>query len=311
MSTSALFPETLKPDPDVRLRGRPTLQFSWSPSTGTGTRGFYPSDSTEPLPVIASERFLGVTGRKIGDVVELPVAGIPVPVKIADKVAFFPTMDPTRPFLLGNLETLLHYANLFRGLNPALPNEVWLSLKDDRDARVALLDALRQNRLSEYVAGDSAALLERLVGDPLVGTGSAGIVFAVLLVLVVVSVGGYLGYFYVASYRAPLEFAVLRALGLSGRQLLAFQALVHAVIIVGSVLLGAWIGMRTHRVTITFLEHTEEGRAVLPPFAPQTDWSGIGIILLAALVAVAVVLAWTGWRFARTPIWSALRQGEN
>jgi ABC-type antimicrobial peptide transport system permease subunit len=104
---------------------------------------------------------------------------------------------------------------------------------------------------------------------------------------------------------------VLRALGLSGRQLLAFQVLVHGVIGIGAVLLGAWIGMRTHRIVITFLEHTEEGGAVLPPFAPQTDWSGVGLMLIVAVVAMAVVVGWLGWRFVKAPVWQALRQGDN
>ncbi len=311
MATSLLFPETIKSDAEVQLRGRPTLQFAWSASPGTGTRGFFPSDTAEPLPVVASQRFLASTGRRVGDAVDIQVAGIPMPVKIAGAVEFFPTMDPYRPFVLGNVDTLLHYANLFRGLSPTRPNEVWLALDDDKDARVALLNELRTSGLSSYITGDSQALLTQLVGDPLVGTGSRGIVFAVLVVLVIVSLVGYLGYYYVSSHRTPLEFSVLRALGLSGRQLLAFQALVHGVIGIGAVLLGAWIGMWTHRIVIAFLEHTEEGSAVLPPFAPQTDWSGVGLVLIVAAAAMAVVVGWLGWRFVKAPVWQALRRGDN
>ncbi|MBI3743319.1 MAG: FtsX-like permease family protein, partial [Chloroflexi bacterium] len=132
----------------------------------------------------------------------------------------------------------------------------------------------------------------------------------VMLVLVIVSVGGYLAYYYVASYRSPLEFAVLRALGFTGRQLLALQALVHAFIITGAVLLGAWIGIRTHSVTITYLEHTDRGRAVQPPFAPQTDWSGVGIVLGVSALALVIIALAAMWSFNKTPVWRALRRGE-
>ena len=135
-------------------------------------------------------------------------------------------------------------------------------------------------------------------------------VFTVLLVLTIVTIGGYLGYFYVTSYRANLENAVLRALGLPSRALLAMQLVAHGAIIAGAALLGAVIGVRTHDVMITFLEHTERGRSVTPPFAPQTDWSGLGFIVLVALAAAAAVLVGLMVTQLRTPIWRVLRQGE-
>ncbi|MEE9284784.1 MAG: hypothetical protein V3V35_03540, partial [Dehalococcoidia bacterium] len=92
--------------------------------------------------------------------------------------------------------------------------------------------------------------------------------------------------------------------------LVATQVLIHASIVLGAVLIGAWIGSRTHSVMITFLEHTERGRAVVPPFVPQTDWSGVGYVLLASGVAVAAMTLWAGLTFIRTPIWRVLRRGE-
>ncbi|MEE9285741.1 MAG: FtsX-like permease family protein, partial [Dehalococcoidia bacterium] len=203
MATSALISETLKTDREV-LRGEaPTLALKWPNSRGVGRRGILPGDLREPLPIVASDRFLAVTGRRVGDVVDITVAGIPMPVKIAGSVAFFPTMDPARAFVVGNLDTLLYYANLFRPGNPTLPNEVWLSLSDDPDERTAFLTDLRASAFRRYVSADSQSILNNLATDPLVGAGSSGILFAVLVVLVVVSIGGYLGYFYVSSYRSP------------------------------------------------------------------------------------------------------------
>ena len=67
------------------------------------------------------------------------VAGVPVPVEIVDEVELFPTMSPSQPFLLANLDTILHYANLFRGGRRALPNEVWFALEDDEEERLAFV----------------------------------------------------------------------------------------------------------------------------------------------------------------------------
>ncbi|MCH8190313.1 MAG: hypothetical protein IIC80_03055, partial [Chloroflexi bacterium] len=170
---------------------------------------------------------------------------------------------------------------------------------------------LRASRLGAFVSPDSLSVLTNVAADPLIGAGSSGIFFVVMIVLIMVSIGGYLGYYYVSSYRSPLEFAILRALGLPSRSLLATQALIHGTIIVGSVLVGAWIGIRTHGIMITFLEHTERGRAVVPPFSPQTDWTGIGWIFLATAVTLGAVMLWAWFRFAHTPIWRVLRRGES
>ncbi len=310
MATHALFQETFEVTNRVARNTSPTMQISWQALSGMGIRGIFPKDFPEELPVVVSERLLASTGRRIGDVITTPIAGIPVPVRIADAVAFYPTMDPTKPFILGNVESLLYYANLFRGSNKVVPNEVWLSLAENPEDRQAFIDQIAEGPYAPHLSLDRDENLAALNRDPLVGNGSEGIVFAVMLVLVVVSIGGYLGYFYVASYRTPLEFAVLRALGLTRGQLIAFQLLIHTSVVMGSVLLGAWIGSRAHSIAITFLQHTEEGRAVIPPFVPHTDWSGIGIILLATATAVVAIVAWAGWSYGRTPIWQVLRRGE-
>ena len=310
MRTSQLVGEEIVADAEVTRGGAPTLELSWQAVSGVGRRGIYPADYHEPLPVIGSEGFLAQTGRRAGDTVDVRVAGVPMPVTIVDSIQFFPTMDPSGPFVLGSLDTLLHYANLFRGVQ-ARPNEVWLSLSDDEAERAAFLNDVRASPFRQYVVIEGDAELLNLVSDPLVGVGSRGVSFSILLVLVVLTAGGYLGYTYAASYRWRREFAVLRALGLSGRANLLAHGCVHAAIIGTGALIGGLIGSRAHAMMIVFLEHTERGRNVLPPFAAQTDWSGVAWVALAAAGAAIVLLAWAAWRYAKTQAWRTLREGSD
>ncbi len=310
MATSQLVGEVIETDREVTRGGSPTLELSWQAVSGVGRRGIYPTDHHEPLPVIGSESFLAQTGRLVGDTVDVRVAGVPMPVTIVDSIQFFPTLDPSSPFVLGSLDTLLHYANLFRGAQ-ARPNEVWLSLSDDEAERAAFLDEVGSSPFRDYVVIEGDAELLNLVSDPLVGVGSRGVSFSVLLVLAVLTAGGYLGYTYAASFRWRREFAVLRALGLSGRGNLLAHSCVHAAIIGVGALIGALVGSRAHAMMITFLEHTERGRNVLPPFAPQTDWSGVGWIALAAAGAALALLVWAALRYAKTQAWRTLREGSD
>ncbi len=309
LAISALLPETLTASDEITREGQSTLEYSWQSRPGLGIRGLIPSELDEPLPIIAGGRFLATTGRRVGESMEISVGSIPVPVIIADAVELFPTMNPSSSFVIGNLDTLLYYSNLFR-FTPALPNEVWLSLSENEEDREAFVTGLQSSPLGPFLVLERQDALNSLEVDPLVGAGSGGIVFAILIVLILVSVVGYLGYFYVSSYRAPLEFAVLRALGLSIRQLTGLQLLIHSTIMLSAILLGAWIGTRAHSMIITFLQHNDRGREVQPPFATHTDWSGLGIILLASLGTLLAVMVWQNLSFSRVPIWRVLRKGE-
>ena len=310
LTISAILHETLESSDAAPRDGQPALQLAWTSVPGTGLRGIFPADFEGALPVVASERFLSATGRRVGDIVDVNVAGVPVPVEIADTVNFFPTMDPARPFLLANMDTILYYANLFRAGRTVLPNEVWFALSEEEGERDAFAASINDSPFRSYLALEGDAALASLRDDPLVGTASRGIVFTVLLVLAVVTLGGYLGYFYVTSYRANLESAVLSALGLPTRALIAIHLVAHGAILLVAMTLGAFIGSRTHGVMITFLEHTERGRNVVPPFEPQTDWSGVGFIALVALVAVAAVILFVTLADLRRPLWRVLRLGE-
>lgn len=309
MAISALAPETLKASRDVLRDGQQTTEFSWQSAPGLGIRGIFPSDAKDPLPIVVDAQFLSSTGRKVGDTMDIPIAGVPVPVKIADTVSFFPTLDPRQPFVLANMDSVLYYVNLFRGANEATPNEVWISLVDNKEERNAFLGRLKASEYGPYLQLDRDEELEQLANDPLVGTGSRTIVFTTFLVLIVVGIGGYLGYMYVSSSRVPMELAVLKSLGLTGRQLAALQLLIHGVIVLVAAVLGAWVGSQAHGIMIMFLQHTERGRQILPPLAPYTSWTGLGAMLAMSGLIVAIVLGWLVWTFIRVPIWKVLRGG--
>jgi hypothetical protein len=65
------------------------------------------------------------------------------------------------------------------------------------------------------------------------------------------------------------------------------------VLLIGAVV-GVLLGRQIARIMLSFLEVTDQGEAVLPPFILLTDWVmlGIGIGVLVGLVTIALGLAW-------------------
>jgi hypothetical protein len=65
------------------------------------------------------------------------------------------------------------------------------------------------------------------------------------------------------------------------------------VLAIGAVI-GVLLGRRVASVMLSFLEVTEEGNTVIPPFILETDWRtlGIGVGVLTVLVAIALGVTW-------------------
>jgi hypothetical protein len=65
------------------------------------------------------------------------------------------------------------------------------------------------------------------------------------------------------------------------------------VLILGSAI-GVFLGRRVASIMLSFLDVTEQGDRVLPPFIVQTDWPrlGLGIGLLVAIVIVGLATSW-------------------
>ncbi|MEX1022943.1 MAG: FtsX-like permease family protein, partial [Dehalococcoidia bacterium] len=91
-----------------------------------------------------------------------------------------------------------------------------------------------------------------------------------------------------------VEFAVLRAVGASRREILRALLLEWGVVLVAGAVIGGLVGRRVATVMLDFLNVTETGSPVLPPFVLQTDWTmlGLGLGVLAGVVLASLIAAW-------------------
>src|SRR5262249_53479870 len=154
-----------------------------------------------------------------------------------------------------------------------------------------------------------SALTTSLRNDPLhfsiSGALSLDFVVAALL-----SVIGFVVLFYLIAQRRSFEFGVLRAMGLSLRQLAGSLAWEQLTLLVSAVLLGVSLGLVVSTAVLPALATDEFGRPLLPPFATQINLQSLvelGLFLLAcimsALLATTVI-------FRRIKLHEVLRLGE-
>ena len=122
-------------------------------------------------------------------------------------------------------------------------------------------------------------------------------------VLLLASIGFFV-HVYFSFREREQQFAVLRSIGLSTRQLAAIVWLEQAVQVLGGMALGTWMGVRLVSAVMPFMGHDETGGQVVPPFAVQVDWTSLALAYAVIAIIFGVIMGgvtWTVHRSRRPP----------
>ncbi|MCZ6706438.1 MAG: FtsX-like permease family protein [Chloroflexi bacterium] len=286
------------------ISGEHVLEFEWSLGSAIGRRGFFAQDpvicqggTSCRVPVIASTNFLQNRGLSIGSLATIRVRGLVIPILIRESADFFPTVDPAEGgFLIANLDHLYHISAIQDFDSVVFPNEAWFEAPADPELRQTTIETLSRRPFQFIQFVDMRQMLAEEGSDPLTAAGGSGI-----LLVSFIAVGALIGLaflvtIYITAQRRTVEMAVMRTLGLSGRQILTQMAVEYLTVVAIGLVVGTYLGTLITRLMLSFLEVTEFGRPVLPPFIIDTDLTVIGASY-AALVVVFVLGVTGAWRF--------------
>ncbi|GAH67103.1 unnamed protein product [marine sediment metagenome] len=204
---------------------------------------------------------------------------------------YFPTLDPAETgFVIANLDRVSSLRNLvLSGGAHFYPNEAWLTITDDKEQKEAVLNTLGTGEFRAHKLYDQAKIITESKADPLAAAGWGGILLIAFLGVTLVSGLGFAVYAYLSARGRQLEFAILRTLGFSLRQIIGLVCLEQLFVIGTGMGIGTFIGLRLSSSMILFLELAERGGRVLPPIILTTDWFTIGIAYIALTVAYLVL----------------------
>jgi putative ABC transport system permease protein len=233
-------------------------------------------------------------------------------VVIKDVVDYFPTLDPgDREFVIANFNRLSNVRNLVLSRSMHFyPNEVWLTVTANKEQKEAVLDILSTREFGARELYDQAEKIAELKANPLAAAGWGGILLIVVLGVTLVSGLGFVVYAYLSARRRQLEFAILRTLGFSLRQIIGLVCLEQLFVIGISMGIGTFIGLRLGPFMMVFLQLAEKGRRVLPPIVLTTDWFTIGVAYIALTVVFIVTTALVILFFSRVALHRTLRIGD-
>jgi hypothetical protein len=290
--------------------GSGAAAFAFLTGTGVPIRGMYVADPNIPVPALASRYFMERTGLKLGGEVELVFGKLLMPVTIQGVVDYFPTMyNNDAGYIIVNQEHLFYYAGMTsERATQSTPTEAWLTLTKEPQARAEAQAAfLDRYGIPAGQIVDSQAILEEIRTDPVVRAGGSGILLVALIAAFAILAIGFALTLYLGGQARTVEVSVMRAVGISPRQLLTMISLEYLLIAAIGLIIGTVAGLRISETMLSFLNVTSDGSKVIPGFALVTRWDTVAIAFAAVgLAFLAGVLALAGY-FLRLPVSRVIR----
>ncbi|MCC6935246.1 MAG: FtsX-like permease family protein, partial [Thermomicrobiales bacterium] len=153
------------------------------------------------------------------------------------------------------------------------------------------------------------ARVQALQTDPvalgIIGALSVGFVAAALFASV-----GFVVSSAVSAHERLTEFALLRALGLSPRQLSGWLSLENGLLVIMSVVGGTLLGLGLAWLVLPFVTLTQSAGAVIPAVIVTIPWTTILLLELAVIGLLVLVVIVSGILLRRVGLGGLLRLGE-
>ncbi|WP_127579673.1 ABC transporter permease [Paenibacillus koleovorans] len=229
-------------------------------------RDLFPAEPREYLnllgsyeqAVIVPSGFAEKNQLKPGDLINIAIQQQSVEFVIVGTLPYWPSQYPDEtPFFIANLDYIYDQA-------PIVPYDVWLKMKPGAKLTPVIESLQAQNiQLADYK--DVRNELITQAKHPARG-GVFGILSLGFLVSVFISLIGYVLYWFFNLSSRVVQFGMLRAMGLSRRQLTGMLLLEQGFTAGLSIALGVLIGKLTSVLFLPFLQTAESAKTQVPPF---------------------------------------------
>ncbi|HEX5166983.1 MAG TPA: FtsX-like permease family protein, partial [Thermomicrobiales bacterium] len=287
-------------------------------NTGTSWQDFVnvpyrlrPAGSRVPneIPALVSRHLLDELAFDIGDTFTMDLVGGGQKLKIAGVLDAFPTLDAEASlFVIVDSETMSAYDLERPGTPFQAPAEYWLAVDDDHEAAVA--EALREIPFRSTAVAPQHERARILRTDPvalgMIGALSIGFVAAIVFALI-----GFVTSAAVSVRERLTEFALLRAIGLSPRQLAGWLLLEHGFLLVVSLVFGTLLGLLLSWLVLPQISVTQAATRAFPSVEIVIPWGTVTLLELAAIATLVAVSGLLALLLRRIGLGTLLRIGED
>ncbi|MDP9353259.1 MAG: FtsX-like permease family protein, partial [Chloroflexota bacterium] len=263
--------------------------------------------AVRPEALLVSRKFMEANNASVGDPITLELRDVgeakQVPFVIGGVVDYFPTVYPEdSPFFIANLDYV------FQRQGGEFPYEVWLNIAPGTTREQVELGIIRldlRSLVSDEAPKTILAAQDRPERQGLYGLLSVGFLASALLTGL-----GFLFYSIISFQRRYIELGMLRAIGLSVRQMAVLLIWEQALIIGVGILAGTLLGVGVSRYFIPFLQVRSGEHPQTPPFEVLIAWDQIRLIYLIFAVLLGLALGLVATFLLRLKIFRAVKLGE-
>jgi hypothetical protein len=259
----------------------PQIAGSIALSTGSAPTG-HAVTRPGPIPAIVTRDLAARAHVTTGGRLDLTEDGVDQPLTVAGIVAALPSTTPGAPAVLVDWTGFGDEA-LANGLSAPSPTEWWLATRGADPAAAARVLGAHPSWTGTTV--DRAALRHRLRDAPLGGALQGALILGFGAALVFAAIGFAVNTAVSARERAG-EFAILRALGVRGRQVLGLVAVEQAFLVGMGLAGGLLLGIVVARLVVPHVVLTVSATAPYPPAQVILRWP----VVLAMLAAIVILL---------------------
>jgi hypothetical protein len=267
------------------------------------------------VPVVVNQALLDQMALTAGESFEMTLDGVNLNVRIANVVESFPTVDSATPLVVLDLPTVallrLAAAHDEGGAGNVTetrqPDEWWLDLGSADPDEVS-----RALTAPPFLSPDVVTVegrLRTLMSDPvavgIIGALGLGAIAAALFALIGLVVAAS-----VSARQRQNEFALLRALGLSRRQLTGWLWFENGSLALVSLVAGIALGAIISLVVLPNVTVTGDGSPPTPTVLVTLPLATIALLAAAASISLVVVLFVMATALRRFGIGNVLRLGE-
>jgi len=239
---------------------------------------------------------------KLGDTIQVGLPDGMIEFAVAGILPYWPSQYPDQsPFIIANLDYIYDQV-------PIIPYDIWLKMKPE--AKVGpLMTALQQKGIELASVEDARAELLTQSKHPTRG-GVFGILSLGFLVSIIVSLTGYVLYWFFNLSGRVVQFGVLRAMGLSRIQLTGMLLLEQLFTAGLSIGLGIAIGKIASKLFLPFLQTTENVADTVPPFRVVFDSKDTNQLYVVVSVMILIGAMLLLLHIRRLRVHQAVKMGE-
>ncbi|MFD9945069.1 ABC transporter permease [Nonomuraea sp. NPDC059023] len=259
-----------------------------------------------PLPVVLTADLAAALKLNVGQVAPITFERQVIEVKLTGVVERMPTTTPEQPAVLVDLKTLQD-RTLSAGEIPLPATEWWLNTGG---SSTAAYEKIRTNPVWNVTALDQRRLATELRDDPL-GSGLQGALILGFLAALVFAALGFLVNAAVAARERMSEFTILRALGVSFRQVFGLLAIEQTFVIGLSLAAGTGLAVAVGYLVVPHIVLTGQAAAVTPDVRLDIPWPATAAMLVVVAVVLFAIVAGLARSMRRQGLGQVLRIGED